>query len=59
MGLWLAILLCLGGVLLGSRALRGTGRAGLANSLLMIVAVPGLLAGLLFLALIIINPKWN
>lgn len=57
--LWLAILGTLGGILWGSHALRAAGRTKPAVSLLMVLAIPGVLAGLLFLMLIILNPRWN
>jgi len=59
MALWLAILLALAGILRGSHALRAAGRAGMANGLLMLLAIPGVLAGLLLLAALILQPRWN
>jgi hypothetical protein len=59
MRLWLSTLFTLGGVLSGSLVLQRQGRTRLAISLLLILAVPGVLAGLFFLAMIIINPRWN
>ncbi|HEY2986421.1 MAG TPA: osmoprotectant transporter permease [Candidatus Binatia bacterium] len=59
MRLWLGTLGTLAGVLAGSRMLQRSGRTRLAISLLMILAVPGLAVGLFFLAMIIINPRWN
>ena len=59
MTLWLVMLCTLGGILWGSHALRAADRTSLATSLLMILAVPGVLAGLFFLALIILQPRWN
>ena len=59
MTLWLVILCTLGGILWGSYALRAADRTSLATSLLMILAVPGVLGGLIFLALIILEPQWN
>jgi hypothetical protein len=59
MRLWLGTLGTLASVLAGSSKLQRSGRSHLANSLLMILAVPGLAAGLFFLAIIIINPQWN
>jgi hypothetical protein len=57
--LWLVILLALSGVLIGSRALRAAGHTGLATSSAMLVAVPGTLAGISFLVLILGNQRWN
>ena len=59
MALWLGILSTLGGVLWGSHALRRAGRTRIATALLTILAVPGVLAGLFFLALVIFKPRWN
>jgi hypothetical protein len=50
--LWLMILLGLAGVLAGSFALRASARTGLATALVTVVAVPSILIGLLFLALL-------
>jgi hypothetical protein len=58
-GLWFGTLSTLATVLLGSRSLQRSGRTRLATSLLMILAVPGVLAGLFFLAAIIFHPRWN
>lgn len=59
MRLWLGTLSTLAGVLSGSLVLQRSGRTRLAISLLLILAVPGVLAGLFFLAMIISNPRWN
>jgi hypothetical protein len=59
MGLWLIILLVLGGVLLGSLWLRSTGHSGAAKGVLLILAVPGVLFLLYFLILLIAPPRWN
>jgi hypothetical protein len=49
----------LGGVLSGGLVLQRSGRTRLGISFLLILAVPGVLVGLFFLAMIIINPRWN
>jgi hypothetical protein len=59
MRLWLGTLSTLAGVLSGSLALQRSGRTRLAISFLLILVVPGVLAGLFFLAMIIINPRWS
>jgi hypothetical protein len=59
MGLWLVILLVLGGVVMGSLWLRSSGRSGTAKAVLLILAVPGLLFVLYFLVLLISAPRWN
>ena len=58
-GLWLPILFALGALLWGSYALRGAGRTSLATRLLMVLAIPGVLIGLLLLAALILQPRWN
>jgi hypothetical protein len=45
--LWLGILFALGGILWGSHAARAAGRLKLAIRLLMALAIPGVLIGLL------------
>jgi len=59
MTLWLAILLALAVILRGGHALRAAGRVKFANGLLMLLAIPGVLSGLLLLAAIILQPRWN
>jgi hypothetical protein len=58
-GLWLAILAALAGVLGGSLWLRSAGRQRLATVVLLILAVPGILFALFFVVLLITNPRWN
>jgi hypothetical protein len=57
--LWLAILAGLAGVLGGSLWLRKKGRTREAAALLLILAIPGVLGLVFFLALIILHPRWN
>jgi hypothetical protein len=57
--LWLGTLAALAAVLGGGVALRKAGHAKLATTLVAALAVPGALTGLFFLALIILNPRWN
>lgn len=57
--LWLAILACLAGILGGSRALRSKGHTRPAMGLLLILAIPGILGLIFFLAVIILHPRWN
>lgn len=59
LGLWGAILLVAAAVLSGGLLLRGTGHLGAANSVVLAIAVPGFLVGLFFLALLVLNPRWN
>ena len=58
-GLWAIILLCVATVLLGSRALRAAGQAKLSILLLLLLAVPGLLAALFLVLVLTTNPRWN
>ena len=57
--LWAGILIALAGVLGGSLALRAAGHRGAAIALLALLAIPALLGGLLLLAAIILQPRWN
>jgi hypothetical protein len=58
-GLWMAILAALSAVVGGSLWLRSTGRRSAAAIVLLILAVPGILFALFFIALLITNPRWN
>ena len=58
MGLWLATLCVLGGIVGGALALRGTGRTRAATVLVTIFAIPGALVGLLYLALLATPARW-
>ena len=57
--LWLVILAGLAGVLFGSLALRSKGHGRPATGLLLILAIPGILGLVFFLALVILHPRWN
>ncbi|MBO9640766.1 MAG: osmoprotectant transporter permease [Siphonobacter aquaeclarae] len=59
MGLWLLILSVLAIVLGGSLWLRRKQQPVLANLLLSVVAVPGVLYGLFVLLLVVTNPHWQ
>jgi hypothetical protein len=59
MGLWLLILSALAIVLGGSLWLRRKQQPVLANLLLLVVAVPGVLYGLFVLLLVVTNPHWQ
>ncbi|WP_270938605.1 hypothetical protein [Falsiroseomonas oryzae] len=56
---WMAMLGVLAGIVGGGVALQRGGRPAAAKGLLSLLAVPAALAGLLILALILINPRWN
>ncbi|MBK9106153.1 MAG: osmoprotectant transporter permease [Saprospiraceae bacterium] len=57
--LWLLILLIIAGVLIGSNWLRDHDRLNMAEWLLGLAAVPGLLVLLYFIVVLIGKPKWN
>jgi hypothetical protein len=59
MGLWLVILCVLGGVVVGSLALRGAARTGVATALVLVLAVPSALIGLFYLVLLVAPVRWN
>ncbi|MCW8086035.1 hypothetical protein [Sabulicella glaciei] len=56
---WMVLLGGLGAVVWGGIALHRAGRQAQAVSLLGLLAVPVALLGLFFLALIILQPRWN
>jgi len=58
-GLWFLMLLVPGAILVGSLWLKAQNRLGLAKVVLSIIALPGVLAGLFFLILLISKPRWN
>jgi hypothetical protein len=57
--IWLVLLAGIGGAIGGGVMLNAAGRRRAACSLLAILAVPAFLAGLLILALIVLQPRWN
>ena len=58
-GLWALLLLVTFGVTAGSLVLKTRGRPGLGALLSLVLAVPGFLAMLFFLLLVILQPRWN
>jgi hypothetical protein len=58
-GLWLVLLLGVGGVVWGGWKLRAAGRTGLATGLLLILAFPGFMYVLFLLVVLIGRPRWN
>jgi hypothetical protein len=58
-GIWAVLLVGLAVVLGGSLWLRAAGRRGLALALALVLAVPGALAALFVLVLLIAQPRWN
>ncbi|MEW5838466.1 MAG: osmoprotectant transporter permease [Pseudomonadota bacterium] len=59
LALWLAILVALAALLLGGYALHAAGKPRIAAALLSLLAVPGILAAMLSLVVIISPPNWN
>ncbi|MBI4911478.1 MAG: osmoprotectant transporter permease [Acidobacteria bacterium] len=57
--LWAALLVFLAGVLGGSLLLRSAGHPSVATGLLLVLALPALLGGILLLLMILLNPRWN
>jgi hypothetical protein len=57
--LWIALLAGLAVVVFGSNALHVKGQHGLAFILAAVIAVPAILAGLLFAFLLISGVRWN
>ena len=58
-GIWTVLLLALGGVVLGSLALRAAGREAWARALVVALAVPAFGVGLFFAVLLVTQPRWN
>lgn len=59
LGLWLGLLAVMGLSLWAGRFLRAKGKSGLAIAALAITAVPGLLAALFLLLVLVTQPRWN
>ena len=58
-GLWTAILLGTMGITIGSLLLKKSGRPGLGALLALVLALPGVLAGLFFLLFLFTQPRGN
>lgn len=58
-GLWTITLAVTGGVVSGSLLLKRAGRPGLGALLSLVLAVPGLIAVLFILFILIAQPRWN
>ena len=58
-GIWAVILLVLAVVLWGSYALRAKGNRAAAIAVAAVLAVPGILAGILLIATIVLHQRWN
>ena len=57
--LWLVLVGGVGLVLGGGLWLKARSQLRLANGLLLVLAIPATLIGLFFLALIVLQPRWN
>jgi hypothetical protein len=57
--LWLIVLVCLGSIVAGGYGLNANGQRRTATALLAVLAVPGLLAAIFILALVVFQPRWN
>lgn len=58
-GLWLSLLTIAGLSLWSGYALRAKGKIRLATTALAVTAVPGLIAALFLLLVVIAQPRWN
>ncbi len=59
MTLWIALLTTVTAITLGGYGLHAKGQRAAAVSVLAILAVPALLAALFFVAVMIMQPRWN
>ena len=59
LGLWTLLLVALAAIMFGSIWLQNYQYIAFAKGLLCVLAVPGLLAGLFMLIILITNPRWN
>jgi hypothetical protein len=58
-GLWTLLLVGTLAVTAGSLILKNSGRPGLGALLSLVLALPGLLAGIFMLLILITQPRWN
>ena len=58
-GIWFILLLVVAVVLVGSYLLRAANQMALAKILLIIAAIPGIMAILYFAVVMISKPRWN
>ena len=58
-GLWTLLLVGTLAVTAGSLILKNSGRPGLGVLLSLLLALPGLLAGIFMLLILITQPRWN
>lgn len=57
--LWMVILLIVAGVLAGSMMLKNSDHLPLAKGILIVAAIPGIIAVIFMLAVLIGKPRWN
>ncbi len=57
--LWLALVGGVGGVIGGGLWLNAYGQRRLANGVLLMLAIPATLLAVFFLAIIVLQPRWN
>lgn len=57
--LWAAVLVVVLGVAAGSLWLKVAGHPALATAVAMLVGLPGLLAAVFFLVVLLSHPRWN
>lgn len=57
--LWLMTLVCLGSIVAGGYGLNAKGQRRMATALLAVLAIPGILAALFILSVIVFQPRWN
>ena len=57
--LWLMMLVCLGSIVAGGYGLNAKGQRRTATALLAVLAIPGVLAALFILSVIVFQPRWN
>jgi hypothetical protein len=58
-GLGTLVLLGTVGITVGSMILKKSGRAGAGALVALVLALPGVLAGLVMLLILIMQPRWN
>jgi len=58
-GLWTLLLVGTLAVTAGSLILKNSGRPSLGGLLSLVLALPGLLAGIIMLLILITQPRWN
>ena len=57
--LWLIVVTCLGSTVTGAGGLNAKGQRRTATTLPSVLAVPGILAAIFILSVIVFQPRWN